>query len=64
MITRFYAIASNGHLTVPHEDLQPHILVEYIKNYSKDMIVDMPRENMSKNYGSYLQLDRNSIIFL
>ena len=25
------------------------------------MIVDMPRENMSMNYGSYLQLDRNSI---
>ena len=26
-------------------------------NYSRDMIVDKPIENMNKNYESYLQLD-------
>ena len=27
-------------------------------NYNRDMIIDKPRENMNKNYESYLQLDR------
>ena len=57
-------MASNGHLTAPRRQIPTTPTRGTNKNYSKDMIVDMPRENMNKNYESYLQLDRNSILLL